>query len=291
MYMCLFGFITDSRAFNSYKERFSEGDIVLSFLYLLKKLETFWSDVDFSELKKICMTDNRLSNELTTSVSNANDLEKTFDILSSSPYCTWVELRILRRMAKVANVLEATDMINTFEQCVHRRKCSEVAVYFVKECINPDHLIMVEAKLNKNADNLFVSDLIKYCHKLESICRIPPESSVLVRTENGCLKICFTIPTYCYLHAYEIIKSDFWRLRPIHIQYLQIGTFPKIYAVDKQRTSADTSFLNWISSFDSCKLNTIHFKSFEGKTFIIRKRNYCRKTFTVAVYSYYKQGK
>ena len=224
-------------------------------MYLLNKLETLWSEVDFSELKKICKRDNRLSNELRDNVKNANNLEETFDLLSSSPFCTWLELRILKRMAKVSNVPEATNMINTFEECVHNRKCSEVAVYFAKECINPDHLTLVETKLNRNPDNLTLSDLVEYCHKLESICNIPPESGVLVGTEKGCLKICFVIPTYCYLHAYEIVKSDFWRLRTMHIQYLQIGAFPKIYAVGNQQINIDESFLKWISSFDSCKLN------------------------------------
>ena len=247
--------ITDNRDFTSYQERFREDDVVGSFLYLLNKLEALWSEVDFSELKKICKRDNRLSNELRSNVGNANDLEETLDLLSNSPFCSWLELRILKRMARVANVPEATDMINVFEECVHNRKCSEVTVYFIKEYINPDHLTLVEAKLNRNADDLIVSDLIEYCHKLESICKIPHESSALVGTEKGCLKVCFAIPTYCYLHAYEIVKSDFWRLRPIHIQYLQIGTYPRIYAIGNQRISTDQSFLKWISSFDICKLN------------------------------------
>ena len=252
-YLCTL--ITDSTGVSNYKERFSEDNVKGSFSYLLNKLGTLWSTVNFFELKKICERDNRLSNELRTSIRNANDLEKTFAVLSSSPYCTWLELRILKRMAKVADVPEATDMINTFEECVHDKKCSEVAVYFEKEHINPDHLTLVEAKLNRNVDSFIVSDLIKYCHKLETAYKLPPESSALVSTEKGCLKICFCIPTYCSFYAYEIIKSDFWRLRPIHTQYLQIGTFTRIYAIRNQRINKDESFLKWISSFDSCKLN------------------------------------
>ena len=156
-------------------------------------------------------------------------------------------------MAKVADVPEAMDMINVFEECVHKRKCSEVKLYFIKQYINPDHLSLVEAKLNKNADDLIVSDLINYCHKLESICGIPAESSIPIRSEEGCLEICFAIPTYCCLHAYEIAKSNFFKLRPIHIRYLQIGMFPRIYAVG-QKMSTDYSFSKWISSsFDECK--------------------------------------
>ena len=245
--------IAECKALTTYKERFSEDDVEASFLYLVSQLEALWSEVDFSELKKICKRDNRLSNELRINVSEARNLEKTFDLLTISPFCTWLELRILKRMAKVADVPEATNMINVFEECVHKRKCSEVKPYFKKEYINPDHLTLVEAKFNKNPDNLIVSELIEYCHKLESIFRIPAESSIPIRSEEGCLEICFAIPTYCCLYAYEVARSNFFKLRPIHIRYLQIGVYPRIYAVG-QEISTDNSFLKWISSsFDKCE--------------------------------------
>ena len=239
--------------FRLYKEKFSKKDVETSFQILLNKLEDLWKEVNFSELKKICKRDSRLPNELQSNVKSATNLEETFDLLTNSQFCTWLELRILKRMADIANVPEAMDVINIFEECVHKRKCSEVHQYFVKQYINPDHLTLVEAKLNKNPDNLIVSDLIKYCHNLESICRIPTGSTIPIRSEEGCLKICFAIPTYCLLHAYEIVKINFFKLRPIHIRYLQIGVYPRIYAVG-QETSTDNSFLEWISSsFDKCK--------------------------------------
>ena len=238
-----------------YEERFSEIDVEASFLYLLHKLEALWSTVEFSDLKKICKRDNRLSDKLRSDVKNAPDLEETLDILATSPFCTWLELRILKRMAKVADVPEATLMINVFEECVHNRKCSEVKKYFREQYINPDHLTLVEAKLNQNSNDLMVCDLIEYCHTLESLCKMPAESSTLVGSKEGCLKICFAIPTYCCLHAYEMARNNFFRLRPIHIQYIQIGSFQKIYAIGKINANSDDSFLSWVSRIDNCKLS------------------------------------
>ena len=237
----------------TYKERFSENDVEASFLYLLNKLEVLWSTVEFSDLKKICKRDNRFSEKLKSDVKNATDLEETLDILANSPFCSWLELRILKRMAIVADVPEATLMINLFEECVHDRKCSEVKPYFREKYINPDHLTLVEAKLNQSADDLMVRDLIKYCHKLESLCRIPSESSILVGSKEGCLKICFAIPTYCCLHAYEIAKNNFFRLRHIHIQYLKIGKYETIFALRSTDIDSDGLFLSWISGIDNCE--------------------------------------
>ena len=244
---------SNSRA---YEEKFSESDVEASFLYLLSKLEALWSDADcFNELKKMCERDNLLTDKLKSDVNNVNSLEEFVTLLARSPFCTWLELRILKRMAKVAEVPEATHMIDVFEKCVHSRKCSEVEAYFREKYINPDHLTLVEAKLNQNANDLMVCDLIEYCHKLESILKIPPKSTAVVAYKEGCLKICFAIPTYCCLHAYEIAKINYFRLRPIHIQYLQIGTFQKIYAIGSTCTNSDASFLSWISCIDNCKFS------------------------------------
>ena len=258
MYVHICIYIKTYTSFNSgiYKEKFSETDVESSFLYLLSKLEAFWSAVDFTELRKICKRDNLLSDKLKRDVKDAPNLEKTIDLLANSPFCTWLELRILKRMAKVADVPEATQMINVFEECVHSRMCSEVKQYFREGYINPDHLTMVEAKLNLRADHLKVCELIKYCHKLESICKLPAESSVLVGSNEGCLKVWFVIPTYYCLYAYEIANSNFFRLRPLHIQYLQIGRCEKIFAIGSANMNSDPSVLKWISCIDNCKLCT-----------------------------------
>ena len=217
--------------------------MVCAFLYLLNKLETLWSKSDFSQLKKVCKRDTRLSNELRSKLKNAEDLDETFDLLTTSPFCTWLELRILKRMAVVAGIPEATHMIKTFEECVHSRKCADVQPYFKKEYINPDHLNEVRAKLNENFEHLVVADLIKYCHNLESILQLSHGLGVPADIKEGCLEIHLYIPTYSYLHAFKSAKRNFLKLRPMHIQYLQIGTYPKVYNTSLCKTTEVQSLL------------------------------------------------
>ena len=215
-----------------YEERFRDDDVEHAFIYLLEKLEALWSEVDIHKLKNICTKDPRLSNELKSSLRYAPNLNKLFELLSSSPFCTWLELTILKRMAKAAEILEATRLIETFEKCVHSRKCSEVEDYLREQYINPDHLTQVIAKLNENAEHLIVADLIKYCHKLGTILKLPATSNVLIKYRKGCLEISFVIPTYCCLYAFEIARSNYFRFRSIHIRYLQVGTFSKVYTLN-----------------------------------------------------------
>ena len=218
----------------------------------MEKLEALWSEVDPQKLRKVCTRDPRLSNELKNSLRDATDLDKMFDLLSSSPFCTWLEITILKRMAKAAEIPEATRLIETFEKCVHSRKCSEVEFYFKKQYINPDHLKLVSGKLNENAEHLIVADLITYCHKLETILKLPDTSNVLIKYKKGCLEISFVIPIYCCLHAFEIARSNSFRFRSIHIRYLQVGTFPKIYTLNLTEKENAKSMLEQASSSLNC---------------------------------------
>ena len=240
-----------------YEKKFTEDNVEDSFVYMLHILEKLWSNVEFSILKSACKRDGRLSNELKNSLASTNTLGEIFDILSNTPFCNWLDIRILKSMGTVADIPEATQVISTFENCVYSRKCSEVIKHFRKQFINPDHLTKVIAKFNKHADCLVVAKLIKYCQMLESVLQVPSESNTLVDSEIGCLKVSFVIPKYCYLHAYEILKRRFLKLRPFNIQYLQIGDFPKLYTTNLIKITEAKSLLAEIAPYDNCKFNNI----------------------------------
>ena len=242
-----------------YEKQFNEDDVETSFVYILSRLEELWSDIEFSKLKNACKRDGRLSDELKRDLQSTTKLEEIFNLLSNTQFCTWLEIRILQCMAKVADIPEATSMLHIFEKCVHSRKCSEVKMHFKKKYINPDHLTLMVAKVNKNAGDVIVSDLIQYCYKQESILQLPPRSMTLVDSSEGCLEIHMVIPCYCYLYAYEMAKSCFFKLRPFNIQYLQIGNFSKVYTTNLAETVEAKSLLADLSSQNSCKIIVIKF--------------------------------
>ena len=224
---------SDNEDFKHYEERFKEDDVENAFIYLLEKLEALWNEVDIHKLRKVCTRDSRLSNELKNSLRETPDLDKMFDLLSSSPFCTWLEITILKRMAKAAEIPEATRLIEIFEKCVHSRKCSEVdLLYFKKQYINPDHLTQVRTKVNENPEDLIVADLIIYCRRLESALELPAKTNVLAKYKKGCLEISFVIPKCWSSYAFKTARSNSFKFRYIHIRYLQVGTFSKIYTLN-----------------------------------------------------------
>ena len=224
-------------------------------MYLLQKLEALWNEVDIEMLKRVCIRDIRLPNELKNSLKCASDLVEMFDLLSNSPFCNWLEITILQRMAKAAEIPEAIKMIEIFKKCVHNRKCSEVKLYFKKKFINPDYLTVVSTKFNKNIEHLVVADLIEYCQKLETLLELPPKSNLLINHKKGCLEIFFAIPTHWCYYAYEVARSNSLRFRIIHLQHLQIGKFSKIYTINLTERKSAKSFLEKISAISYCEFS------------------------------------
>ena len=240
----------------AYEEKFSEygDDVDGAFLYLLSKLEALWSEADYPRLKKVCVRDTRLSDDLRKNVKDASDLDETFDLLKVTPYLTWFEIRILQRMANLAEIAEAKCLIKCYEKYAFSKPCSAVMSYFYKQYIIPDHLTKVIAKLNVNSDRVKVSDLIKYCQRLDSVAGLPIGSTTLVNNKKGCLEIIGIIPVQYSFHAYNKAKSILVKLRSFHIQYFQVGSFPKIYALSICNTEESQLTLETVvSAAGHCK--------------------------------------
>ena len=246
-----------------HEEKFISEDVESSFIYMLDRLEELWSDVDISKFKNACQRDTRLSHELRSKVESASTLGKILNMLSNTHFCTWLEIRFLKSMANVAKIPEATEMIKVFENHVYSRKCSEVLQHFRKRFINPDYLTEVIAKLNKHAKCLIVSELIKYCQKLEIALELPLGAIMFASSDIGCLEIHLVIPKYCHLHAYEVVKSHFLKLRPYNIRYLEIENFSKIYTTNLTKTAQAEALLAEITSYkDICKFNNMYVCSY-----------------------------
>jgi len=198
----------------TYEEKFNEfeNDVDGAFLYLLNKLETLWSDQNYHNLKKVCVRDIRLPETLRKSIKDAPNIEETFDLLKTSPYFTWFEIRILQRTAKMVENSEARCLIDSYEKCIFSKRCSEVQPYFYKQYIIPDQLTLVIAKLNKNSDEVLVSDLVNYCNRLSSIIETPTDSTTLVSNKPGCIEMHVVIPIHYSYHAYNKAKSMMFKL-------------------------------------------------------------------------------
>lgn len=142
------------------------------------------------------MRDIRLTHELKSELKVVTSLEELLDWLVNFQFCNWMELTLLKRMAVVADIPKATQMISVFEECVHGRFCCDVMPYFRKQYIM--HWDIFEKILKIRRTNVTtVADLMKEYRIKEPILQMPKSSKGKVLTfivlENFTSLYCWTL--------------------------------------------------------------------------------------------------
>ena len=200
---------------------------------MFTKLGDLFGEVNFRKLKNACIQRGTLlPTEFKQQIKAAVELDDLLDTLDNPMYCNWLNIRLLKRITKSIDIPEAKHLIQTYEKCVYSRKVSDVMTYFDSRCFNPSHVSLVNTKIVRSFKGLTVADIIKYCERLESNMGVYAGSVTATECQPGCLLITCVIPIHCALHAYVTAKTNFLRFRQFHIQYVEIESFPKIFALN-----------------------------------------------------------
>ena len=185
------------------------------------------------KLKNACIQRGTLlPSEFKQQIKAAVKLDDLLDALDNPIYCNWLNIRLLKRIVKTINISKAKHLIQAYEECVYSRKVSDVMPYFDPRCFNPSHVSLVNAKIVRSFRNLTVADIIKYCETLEINMGVYAGSVTATECQPGCLQITCVIPLHCALHAYETAKTNFLKFRQFHIQYVEIESLPKVFALN-----------------------------------------------------------
>ena len=199
---------------------------------MLNKLAALFDEMEFNELKRICiLRGTDCPEDFREQIQEAKTLDDILKILEKPNYCNWLNIRLLRRIVRLAEIPEAQSLLDAYEEVLYSKKVSEVQPYFKSIYFDPKHYSVVKAKINKHAKLLLVSDVIKFCQLLESdIIRISEGSVIATDCDRGCVKLTCIIPGQCASHSYKMARENFFRLRKFHIQYLEIESCQKLFA-------------------------------------------------------------
>ena len=181
----------------------------------------------------------------------AETLDDILDTLEKPNYCNWLNIRLLRRIVRLTEIPEAQSLLDAYEKCLYSKKVSEVRPYFKSIYFDPKHFSKVEAKINEHAEMLVVSDVIKFCQMLESDLKFPEGSIIATDCDSGCFILTCIIPVQCASHAYKMARENLFKFRKFHIQYLEIESFQKLFAMS-HHISKDLA----LSSSTKCKTIT-----------------------------------
>ena len=190
--------------------------------------------MNFTQFKNACIQRGTLlPSDFKQQIKAAVKLDDLLDALDNPMYCNWLNIRLLKRIVKTVDIPEAKLLIQVYENSVYSRKVSDVKIYFFhSDYFNSSHVSLVNAKIVRSFKSLTVADVVKYCQELECNMGVYAGSVTATECQPGCLLITCIIPIHCALHAYETAKTNFLRFRQFHIQYIEIESFPKIFALN-----------------------------------------------------------
>ena len=220
-----------------YIERFKhDSDAVGAYIYLFNKLAALFDEVEFKKFKKICaLRGADCPQDFKKQMQGAKTLDDILEILEKPNYCNWLNIRLLKIIVRLTEIPEAQSILDAYEKCLYSKKVSEVRQYFRRIYFDPKHFSKIETKINKHAEILLVSDIIKLCEMLENNLKFPEGSVIATDCGSGCFKFTCIIPVQCASYAYKMARENLYKFRKFHMQHLEIEPFQKLFAMGYQK--------------------------------------------------------
>jgi len=235
-----------------YAEKFEdENDAIEAFSYLLNKLAELFGEIEFAKLKRSCLLGSTdYPEDFVHNVRAAKDLDDILLTICNPVYCNWLNIRLLKRIVRQTNINEAKRLIQAFEECMYAKKVTDMMPYFKSDYFDPKHVRSVRIYINKNANLLFVKDVVKYCQNLEGDMDVPEGIFSAFGCTISCLLIECVIPLQYSFYVYKMAKKICYRFRQLHIQYLEVEHYPKVYAMDVDESGDE--ILSAMSTPEKC---------------------------------------
>ena len=207
-----------------------------AYIYLTSNVSKLLQTKDFSAIRRSCIeqintpSGAQLSPDMVEKINTTKNLNSLLDTLAASPYWSWIDLRLLEAMVTASGSSVAKDLLTKYRNAVFSKKLLEVLPSVPNKEIRDAYYSKIVSKIQKDLEQVIVSDLLRFKSQLETVIMdITTGTCALARIEDGCIKIHWFVPIHCIAHAYKSACLKCHKFCTLHLQYLQIGTYGKIY--------------------------------------------------------------
>ena len=212
-------------------DKLKDEDVFRAYSYLLSRIENLFEKIHFTKLQSVCMLRGvPLPQEFIQHINEARNLNDILTLFNNTIYCNLFNVRLLKTIANNIDGEQIQEAIKIYEDHVYSSKISVVDKYFSLWVGDKKTVSMIEVEINTSHKDSTVKQIIDCCGGLERIMKMYAGAISAINSRPGCLKITVVIPLHCSLHAFEMAKKNFIKLRQFHIQYLEIESFPKVFA-------------------------------------------------------------
>ena len=226
-----------------------EKNIRMAFVRLVSSITEHLEKVKFTTMRRACIlqiktpTGAKLSPAVVEKINATKTLDDLLDTLALSPYWSWIDVRLLEALVAASGSTTAETILFNYKIVIFSKKLHEILPSAPSKAVSDKYYTKIASKIDKDADDITVADLLKFQTKLEKVIMdIGEGTCVLEHIEDGCIKIHWFIPTHTAHHAFESASCSLAKFHELNLQYLQIGTYPTIF--DPLATELSQAYLS-----------------------------------------------
>jgi len=213
---------------------FSEFDSVSeAFVYLTSNVSKHLKCADFYVIRRACVeqintpSGAQLSPDI---VQAAKNLDTLLDTLAATPYWSWIDLRLIQALVIASGSNAAWSLLSGYKKFIYPIKLIDVLPNAPSKQIKQECFTKIVSKLDKDANDITVSDLLKFRSQFEDVIMdINKGTCVISHFKEGCIEIYWYIPTQYTDHAFQSASCTRHKFHELYLQYVQIGNHPPIY--------------------------------------------------------------
>ena len=186
------------------------------------------SSYKFSMLRSACIKadtppteTNELPDEFIEKVNATKNLDELLALLVECPYCNWINVRMLEKMAASSRLKEAKRIIANYKEIIFSKKVTDIMREIPNLKIPDDYYTKVKNRWNKDFNDITVRDVAEHWVNLQRIFGVKDLELILQNVIQGSVEFCWLIPVELASHARLSAFKNWCDLEDV--SYLSIG--------------------------------------------------------------------
>ena len=193
-------------------------DVEDMFVALLAALRNMLSEDKFTTLLRGYNTNKvirRLPSDLVDEIRNTKTLDDLFDVIVKSPYCNWMNIRLLEQMAAASLQPNIHQLISQYKNAVYSKRLQDVFQQIPEFEVPEDYYSKVRQKWNKEFQEVTLKDVVGHWHRLEKIFGVEEPTLLLERIIKSSVLFHWLIPSELVCHARYSAFENWYELDDI----------------------------------------------------------------------------
>ena len=179
-------------------------DVEDMFIALVSALRKLLSEDKFQALRRGYIANKKfrkLPSSFIDKIRATKTLDDLFDVVVDSPYCNWMNIRLLEHMAVASLQTNVRQLIDQYKNAVFSKRLQDVFQQIPEIEITEDYYSEVKQKWNKKFEEVTLKDVNDQWDKLEKIFDVEDPTLLLKHVISGSIQFYWIIPLELVSHA------------------------------------------------------------------------------------------